>query len=294
MPPRLWVFGVLLALAAGGGQAAQNLRYIFGNGNRGAMPRLMDGLPFNQTFPTPNWRWPNLNPGATIAIVIGIVLVCLILVALVTILRYLSNNALMKMVEQVETTDSAGTVGEGFRKGWSRPAWRMFLADLVIGLPFFFVAMALILIGLAPLLLLTVQATGARALGIVLTVGLELIILLVVMFAGVLVGLLQRFTHRELSLGKRRTFEAIGSAFAMIRRNLKDVALVWLLMLGAGIGWGLVMIPVSLVILMIAGVIGGGPGFAIWAATRSLPAALGLGAPLFLIVLILPDRKSVV
>jgi hypothetical protein len=285
----LWIFGVLLALPASGSRGAQSLRYAFsGNDYGGGLPQMMDRLPFNQPNQWPGWHWPTLNPGAIVAIVIGAILVVLMLIAISLILHYLSTNALIKMVDQAETTGSAGTVGEGFRKGWSRPAWRMFLADLVIGVPFVIAATALILVGLAPLLLLTVEATGARALGIVLTVGIELIVILLIMLAGVLIGLLVTFTQRELALGNKGTLEAIGAAYALIRHSLKDVALVWVLMLGAGIGWGVVMIPVVLALLLLAGVIGGGPGFALYAATRSLPAALGLGLPLFLLVFLVP------
>ena len=192
------------------------------------------------------------------------------------------------MVNQHEEVGDTGNVGEGFRKGWSRPAFYMFVIDLVIAIPVIVVALLLVAIGLSPLLLLLIEVTGVRVLAIVLTIGLMLLVIGVLILVGIVLSVLSKLAYREVALGNKGIFEAIGDAYALIRRNLSDVGMIWLLMLAVGIGWGLVMIPVFLVVLVFAGVVGGIPAAIVYAITESVVATTAVGAPLGLLAMIAP------
>jgi len=283
----LWVFGVLLALAGGGG--GSGFRYTFGGGpGRGGGSDWAGIHPFN--FPDGPFHPGAFIPSwATVAGIVAIVLFVIVILMIVsTIIRYLSENALVKMVDQVEVTGETGTVGEGFRKGWSRPAFRMFLINLVIGIPTAIVAIFLIMVGLSPLLLFLLGGTGAQVLAVVLTIGLMLLVIGVLIIAGIVLGLLTRLAFREVALGDKGVFDAIRDAYWLIRRNLSDVGLIWLLMLAVGIGWGLIMIPVVLLLLVLAGVLGGIPAALAYTLTQSIGLTTLIGAPIGLLTLFVP------
>jgi hypothetical protein len=164
----------------------------------------------------------------------------------------------------------------------------MFLIDLVIGVPLFIVALIAILTGLSPLLLVTAQPAGLKALGMGLTIGLMLLVIGFLIVVGIVVGVLGHMAHREVALSGRRTIEAIGEGFGLIKRHFSDIALIWLLMLAAGIGWGVLMIPVFLLVLLVAVGVGGVPAALLYLATRSGPAAAIVGVPVGLLTLLAP------
>jgi len=285
----LWVFGILFALTGGG--AGSGFRgYSFGGGDGGSSQASNFQRPW--FFRGGDWpfggRLPSIDWPAVAGIIALILMFILVLWIISMIIRYVSDNALIRMVDHIEETGSSDTVGEGFRKGWSRPAWRMFLIDLVVGIPFAIVAIALILLGLAPLLLLTIDAAGVQVLSIILTVGAMLLMIALLVVAGAIIDVLLRIAHRQTALAGTRTIESISSAYRLIRQNLKDIGLIWLLMVAVGIGWGLLMIPVFLVVLILAGAVGGIPAALIYTATKSIGWAAAIGAPLGLLTLFAP------
>jgi len=271
----LWVFGILLALTSGGG------------GGGGANGNVT--LPGNQSFNPSGWAPGGEGIAAALAGIVVLLLLLVFVMAIIgAVIRYLSENALIKMVNQHEEIGNTGTVGEGFRKGWSRPALHMFVIDLVIGIPTVIAAILLILFGLSPLLLLMIDVTGVQVLAVVLTIGLMLLVIGVLILAGIALSLLTKLAYREAALGNKRIFEAIGDAYRLIRRNLSDVGMVWLLMLAVGIGWGLVMIPVFIIVLVLAGVVGGIPAAVVYAITESIGLTIAVGGPLGLLTMIAP------
>ncbi len=74
----------------------------------------------------------------------------------------------------------------------------------------------------------------------------------------------------------------------MVRRSIRDVGLLWLLMFGIGLVFGIVMLPVVLGLLVAAVALGGGVGYLLYAATHSIALAVVTGVPLGLIILIVP------
>ena len=115
-------------------------------------------------------------------IISGLILVCccifLIAIVIGTIVHYVARAALYRSVDQIEETGVAPKWREGFRLGWSNRSFRMWLLDLIVGIPFFIAAMLLLLLGATPLLLLAVDSSAAKALGVIATIGLELLIML--------------------------------------------------------------------------------------------------------------------
>ena len=146
----LWIFGILLALASGGGGSGGG-GSSSGGGSGGVPP--MPGL-------------QHFNP----SLIFGFSALCccllLILIVTLTIVRYVACTALYRGVDQIEAAGAAPTWREGFRLGWSNRAFRLWLLDLIVWIPFAIVALVLLALGATPLLLLIIDNPVARGIGI--------------------------------------------------------------------------------------------------------------------------------
>ena len=150
----LWVFGLILALTAAGSSGGSG-------GNNGAR---FSGDGNNQGYEAPlpeNWREEigkafaeagkefsriledglpalGISRGELTALLwIGAIFVLIMLVIgiVMAIARYVSETAVIKMVDEYEATDTKMTVRQGFRIGWSRTSWRLFLINLIVNIP---------------------------------------------------------------------------------------------------------------------------------------------------------------
>jgi len=284
----LWLFGILFALASGGTVSGGFRGYSFsGQDVRPEKWLPPAGIPFGEFL---RQNVPGLGiPGATVGEVILFLGIVLLVWGIVSaFIRYLARNALIRMVAQVEETQGSITVGEGFRLAWSRPAWKMFLIDLELGIPFFLASLILLALAASPLLLLLLETVSARVVGIGLTAIFLLVVIALLIAAGIFITVLAELAYRETALSGKGARDAVRGAFEMLRGNMGDVAIIWLLVLAIGIGWGLVMIPVFIVLLLLAGLIGGIPAYLIHQITQNLPLTLLVGIPLGGVVLFVP------
>jgi len=269
----LWIFGILLALTSGGGSG-------WGGGGRSSSGGG-GGLP-----PIP--ALSHIHPGEIAGIIA--LCCCALLVVFVTslIVRYVAKAALYRCVDQIEETGVAPTWREGFRLGWTNRTFRLFLLDLIVGIMAVVAILILAIAAASPLLLLIIKSSMAKAVGIGLTVWLGLIWLLIVIVTITGLGLLGQFWSREIILSNRSIGEALTSGYQLVREHLKDVGIMWLLMLAIGFGVGLVMIPAVIAVLLGAGAAGAALGFAIYAVTNSVIWAVAGGVPLFLLIMVIP------
>ncbi|RPJ20873.1 MAG: hypothetical protein EHM33_27515, partial [Chloroflexi bacterium] len=156
----LWVFGLVLALAAGSsaGNGGNN------NGMQwredapsyqapsyGSVQEFFDdvGQEMQKLFREgiPDW---DISGEALTAFLwtIGVFIVFMFLVGIVVaIARYVSETAVIRMVDEYENTGTKMTVREGFRIGWSRTAWRLFLINLIVNLPVILFFLILLIAG---------------------------------------------------------------------------------------------------------------------------------------------------
>ena len=81
----------------------------------------------------------------------------------------------------------------------------------------------------------------------------------------------------------------------MVRQNLKDVGLMWLIMIGVNLAWMFVMVPIGALLFGVGAVLGVGPALLAgkWAGSAFGGAAswiLGsaVGIPIFLAVVVAP------
>ncbi len=276
----LWVFGIILALTTGGGGGGNGSQYRLGRGG----------------FPGGRFALPEIPAEmVSVLLVVGVGLACLILILIViaAVARWVAETALIRMVDDYEGTGEKRGVRQGFRMGWSRTAWRLFLIDLVITVP---VVIAFILLFvLAGVPLLALRATAARAVGTVVTIGLGLLVVLLLIVVVVILSVLMHFFRRACALEKLGVMDSIRHGYGIVRRHVKDVAIMWLILLGLGIGWFMVMIPVVILLVLLAGVVGGLPALLVgWLASlmfeEAVPWILGaaVGIPIFILALAVP------
>jgi hypothetical protein len=278
----LWLFGILLALTSGGGGSGSG--YQFSGGD---ISERMPSFPGAPWFPGEVMDWSEIAPViGSFALLCCCLLVILIVVS--TIVRYVAKAALYRMVDQVEETGHAPTWREGFRLGWSNRTFRLWLLELLIGLAFVLISLLLLIPVLSPLLLFLTESDGLRALGVIMTTLLALGMGLLFIVAVAAVSGLQQFWGREVVLADKGIGAAISEGFDLVRRNFKDVFIMWLLMLGVGLLFGLAMIPVGLVLILLAGAVGGGIGWLMYQVTDSMGWAFAFGAPLFLALTAIP------
>ncbi len=101
-------------------------------------------------------------------------------------------------------------------------------------------------------------------------------------------GIFSQFWSREIALADRGVGEALATGYALARRRLKDMAVLWLLLFAIGLGYGLVFVVVLVAVLLLAAAVGGGIGLAVHMLTQSVGWAVAAGLPLFLLILFVP------
>ena len=281
----LWVFGLILALTAAGSSA--------GSGNNGAR---YSGDSSHQGYEAPlpeNWREEigkafskvgqefarilenglpalGISKGqltALLWIIAIFVLVMLIIGLVMTVARYISETAVIKMVDEYEATDTKITVREGFRIGWSHTSWRLFLINLIVNLPVFLLLAILVIAGF---IIYTMVAGGNEAFavaGIVGLIGVVFLAIFVVAILSVILRLLRHFFWRVCAIEEVGVIEALRRDYQMVRENWKNIGLMWLIMVGLGIVWMIVSviavvltIPVVIITSVVAAVVVVVPG----------------------------------
>lgn len=278
----LWVFGIILALTTGGGGGSGGAQYSFrGEDFSGRGLRIE--------------RVPPEVVSTLLAIGIGLACLTLILIIVAAIARYVAETALIRMVDHHEETGQKYSVRQGFRMGWSRSAFRLFLIDLLIGLPVAVAFILLFLLAAAPLLLWATESTAAGAFGTATTIGLGLLVVLLAIVVAVILSVLKPFFRRVCVLEQIGVTAAIRQGYAMVRKNLKDVVVMWLITVGLRIGWAIVMIPVVFLLLVVSGVLGGALALLAGGLTRlafegAAPWIVAgiVGIPIFILVMAAP------
>ena len=278
----LWIFGIIFALLAGGGVPSDGPP-PGGDGGNGAG----------------GGQWPPEIPPemVTILITVGVGLACasIILVVAATVLRYVAETALMRMVDDYEETGEKRSVRQGFRLGWSRTALRLFLLDLlsflVVGLPF----IVLFALALSPLLLWMTKNVALGVIGTVAAIGLFFLDILLAIVVSVVLSLLMLIFRRACSLDGLGVIDSIREGYGVVRRHVIDLVVMALLMLGVRIGWMLVTIPLTFLLLigaillvgMPALLVGGLSGLLLDGPIPWILAAV-LFIPLFILIVAVP------
>lgn len=279
----LWVFGVIVALTAagGGGEGVGPQMSWSGDGEGPGVPTI-----------------PPEVVGTLVAIGVGLLCLIVILAIVGLIAQYVSQTALIRMVDDYEETGEKRGVRQGFRLGWSRTALRLFVIDLLTRLPSVLVVFLLVLLGLGGVVWMFLTPEGAtvmNVIGAVAYIGLSFLLILVAIVVSLVVSLFRQFFFRVCALEELGVIESLRQGYQFVRRHLRDAVLMWLIMIGLEIAWMIVMIPMVLVLLVVAALVAGLPallvgGLAAFALEGPAPWILAavIGLPIFILVMVAP------
>jgi hypothetical protein len=307
----LWLIGLVLVLAGGavgsgfgsGAPGGSSPSGSSGGGSGGGDEWQWDG-------PGPqNWDmvWKKVAPIViAILIVVAVIVVLAILIGIIKLfVRYVARTSLIEMVQRYEESGEQLGFWAGLRLGWSRSAFYLFLTNLLLKVPLILLTLMGMLIGTALVVVLIVlgvsvanssgggMAAAAIAF-IVAAIFIALVLLLPLFLIGALVriaiSLVREISYRVCILEDTGPWEAIVEALGLIRRNLWPAVLQYLLMLGLGIAWNIVLFVVNLPLVFMALLIAGLPSLTVGgliAWLGSAPIAGGVvGGLLFILVMI--------
>lgn len=255
----LWVFGLILALAGGGstgGGSNNGSRYQFDNENQ-QLPLPRDIERGMKEFTREMERLFRDGPGsvdfprdqviALIWIVVVFALFMILLGIIVAIARYVSETAVIRMVDEYERTETKMSIREGFRIGWSRTAWRLFLVNLIVSLPALVLVLVLLFTGIGVFFAVQNGSLNFTSVNIIALIGVVLVLFFVVAMLSIVLNLLRQFFWRVCALEDTGVREALRRGFALVRENWKNVGLMWLVMIGLGIAWAIVSIVLVII-----------------------------------------------
>jgi hypothetical protein len=283
----LWVFGLILALA-GAGSSANN-----GSNNGSGVQYQIDSQTPPQQLPADMREAfhqagqemqrvfheglseagiPQDELTTIIWIVVIFVLFMLLIGVAIATARYVAETAVIRMVDEYENTSSKISIREGFRLGWSRTSWRLFLINLLVNLPLILAGALLLVIGFALFMTVTQSNEQVAAVTLVSSIGMVFLVIFAVVITSILLRLLRHFFWRVCALENADVGESLRRGFQMARDNWKNVGLMWLVMIGLTIAWAIVSILamiVTLPLVVVTGVIG--------ALVAAIPALLAGG-----------------
>jgi len=309
----LWIFGLLLALTTGGGGTSGNSNYQF-NGNNGnqyegngfdlsqAHPMVQEFADWFNKVVVPMFENPSEHVATFIWIGVAIFLLILIFSAINALIRYPSEVAVMRMVDGFEATGEKVGFRAGWKLGWNRRAFRLWVIDLIIGLPAFLFFGTFLVIGIL-FLMNTSNSPGDTWVGLfIAAIGCFFLFVFAFIILMVFLSLLRQFFARFAALEEAGVGESFRRGWAFFKQNWKSASLMWLIMLALGIGVGIasvivlfLLIPVYLVLLIPAVLAAAIPGLIVYGLVSlfaSWPLALILAAlfalPVFFTILFAP------
>jgi hypothetical protein len=303
----LWIFGLLLALtggtSAGNGGSSGSSQTSSGAGlppdfNPNSLPFFQNLNAWFRESILPLFLHPDQHLATLIWIGLALLLLGLLVGAVFAILRYVSEAAVIRMVSEFEQTGTKVRFKQGWKLGWSRAAFRMWLIDLLIGL--LALPLVAVLLGLGFAAYFTMKGgMNALAVGTVLvSIACAFVFILAFVFLVVTLGLLSNFFKRFAALENTGVVESFRLGWEMFKRNWKSASVMWLIMLGLRIAFGIAslillvfLIPVFVLLALpglLVALLPALAAFSIASLFTSSPLtwiiALLVGAPFFFLV----------
>lgn len=282
----LWVFGLILAIAGAGSHGNNSnsgTRYERDSqGNHQPLPEDMQGSFKDAGQEMQKLFYEGLDKAGlsekdvpTLIWIGVILLVVMILTGIaLAVARYVSETAVIRMVDEYESTGSKMTIREGFRIGWSRTSWRLFLINLLVSLPVFLLVLAMLALGVVIFLAFAGNNEGAKVFSTVGSIGIFFLLIFVVVVVSIFLSLLRHFFWRVCALENATVGESLRRGFQMARENWKSVGVMWLIMIGLGIAWAVVSfiafiltLPVVAVTAFVAVLVAGIPALLVGGLT---------------------------
>ena len=267
----LWIFGFILAVAIGGNNFGNNSGYRFNNGQTNQPssgvqnPRGWEGLHGNTFTEKLNDAFRQAGAAISklqeqhpvefrmgIAVAITLFVVILLLGLTIAILRYVAETASIRMVSEYEQTGVKIGFRQGWKYGWSRTSWRLFLINFIVHIPVLvlFVVLGLLAWWIFSALLGGVQSAIISSL--IASIGLAFLFIFVTVILMVVLYVLRDLAWRMAVLEGTGVMESLNKVTVLVRRQWKNVGLMWLVMIGIRIVWAIAFIILILPLLVVS------------------------------------------
>ncbi len=236
----LWLFGIILAIFSGGGGGG-------GSGGGGNGGRGGTGIP----------NVPDVDPAGIVPIIIAAVCVALLFVVIAIVLATMARAALVGLVAELEQKQTTPTVRRGFGIGRARFAPILGLTVVLYG-PLILAGICALLVALAPLFSALPRLMNLRAqdeiFGQLVAMGIGSLFLLVCgglvfWLAAMVLHPLYQFFVRECVVNQRGVRDSMRAGWQRVRANLGDVAVLYIVTIAVGIGYAILMIPITLILV---------------------------------------------
>ncbi len=208
----------------------------------------------------------------------GVILVISYLIR--TLLRHTSRAALFQMVDGYGDSEQMFGLRRGFRLGWSKVAWKLFLIELVINLPVTLFFSLLLFVTISPFFLFgmeTISTSTPIVFGILFLVAAGFMVnLLLLLVVGLVLSMVKPVIRLACAVDGLSVFVSITQGFKTFYRRYKDVFITWSVVLVVRFAWTILVIPVFLlllpllIVMILIGLLVGGILAAIVAGISSL------------------------
>jgi len=265
----LWIFGFMLALAAGGSNIGNNSRYNANDGNDqqsgvhtssdweglhgdtlaekvdDAFHQMGTGIAkLQEKYPV------EFKMGIAAAITLFVVIILLSLVT--AVLRYVAESASIRMVDEYEQSGVKVGFRQGWKYGWSRSAWKLFLVNFLVHLPSLVLFVVLVLVGW---MIFSAVMSGMESTiisSVIAGSGLAFLFIFVTAILMVILYVLRDLAWRKVVLEDAGVMESLRTSAALVKRQWKNVGLTWLVMVGIKIVWAIAFFILILPLLVVS------------------------------------------
>ena len=182
-------------------------------------------------------------------ITITIFVVLLVLLTVTLVLRYTAGASLIRMVNDQQDSNKEYPARMGWSLGFSTGALKMFLIDLVVYPLLFLFTILLVLAAMLPVLIAINGSPAAITIGILLMISLTLVSVagIIVMWIAGMVTL--QLARRACLVEGMGVFASIWRGIRLLRLHLGGVGLTWLVLLGVGFVYPILVAPVAILLL---------------------------------------------
>jgi hypothetical protein len=264
----LWIFGIILALtvaSAGNPNNPSNsnnqVQYVE---DKGELPDTIE-LPGGRVIDVP--KTPEEFEAARntlVAIGTGVLVMCgvccflfLAWIVVGTVLRWVAETALIRMVDDYEETGEKRSIREGFKLGWSRASLWLFLINLLFKVAGVVILVLVLILMAAPVgfsvWMFTQEAIVLGILSAVFAAGVLFLAIFLAIIVDLAVKFVMPFFYRACVLEDLGVGEALLRGLDIVKRHFAwDVVIMWLLVVGLNIAWIIASLIIGLVLFFVA------------------------------------------
>ncbi|RME12803.1 MAG: hypothetical protein D6802_03240 [Ardenticatenia bacterium] len=195
------------------------------------------------------WMESSQMPDLSLALIVGAVCITFLLVIVLAVVRYVARVGFIQTVVHAEQGEHL-SFKEALRLGWSKDAWRLFLADFLLGLGVFGLVLLFVILPLCGLFVFADASlvAGIDAVGVIFIILFILFGILVLLIVSAFVTLLSNFASRAIVLEKWGAVEGLQVAWNLVLTNAKPSLVLFLIAFGIGLLSGIAQLVVMFVV----------------------------------------------